>query len=335
MNTFIRLAEVWIPSTDASMLELAGGLFDAAPAYGAISHDMCFGRAEGLPGRAWDEGRPLLLRQLEGSYFKRAAAARAVGLTCAVAWPVFLEGALTCVVVLLCGDASTHVGSVELWHNDPRVGTDLRLADGYFGTGSPALEELTRDAGLPRGAGAPGLAWQRDAAVFIGDISASKHFLRGPEAHDAGIVSALAFPCRVPARQNWVLCLLSSKITPIARRVEVWRPNAEGTHLERVLGHCEVRGALSGLDAPAFAIDSPASIAEVFRSGVAQAVPGTAVHGEKTNAAPGRPNQARTATEGEAIPMSAQEADAAGVRSLLAVPVMDESGVAEVVCLYF
>ena len=36
-KTFIRVAEVWVPSTDGHLLELAGGLFDEAPAFGAIS----------------------------------------------------------------------------------------------------------------------------------------------------------------------------------------------------------------------------------------------------------------------------------------------------------
>ena len=78
MRTFIRIAEVWVPSEDEGLLELAGGLFDSAPAFGAITRRMCFG---------------------VGSYFRRAAAARAEGLSCAVACPIFLGDVLTCVVV--------------------------------------------------------------------------------------------------------------------------------------------------------------------------------------------------------------------------------------------
>ena len=66
MRTFIRIAEVWVPSEDEGLLELAGGLFDSAPAFGAITRRMCFGRAEGLPGRAWDDGHPVMLRKLDG-----------------------------------------------------------------------------------------------------------------------------------------------------------------------------------------------------------------------------------------------------------------------------
>ena len=196
MNTFIRVAEVWVPSADGSLLELADGIFDAAPAFGSSSRAMCFGRAEGLPGNAWEEGRPLLLRRLEGSFFRRTTAARAAGLTCAVALPIFLGERLTSVVVLLCGYgngvAGAEVGAIELWRNDPRVESDLRLADGYFGATDPDLEALSRDSFLPRGQGLPGLAWQRDASVFIEDIGASRHFLRTQTAASAGIVRGLA-----------------------------------------------------------------------------------------------------------------------------------------------
>ena len=100
MNTFVRVVEVWVPSEDGRLLELAGGLFDAAPAYGAISRHMCFGRSEALPGRAWDEGCPQLLPRLAGSYFRRTEAAQAAVLTCAAAVPIFIGERLTSVVVV-------------------------------------------------------------------------------------------------------------------------------------------------------------------------------------------------------------------------------------------
>lgn len=313
MKTFIRLAEVWVPSDDESLLELAGGLFDSAPAFGAITKQMCFGRAEGLPGRAWDDGHPAMLRKLEGSYFRRAAAARAAGLSCAVAFPIFLGDVLTCVVVLLCGDTGSHIGAVELWHNDPRVGTDLTLADGYFGSTSPVLEILTRDAWLPRGAGAPGLAWQRESAMFIDDIAGSKYFLRGAEAAAAGILRALSIPCGVRGNDTWVLSLLSSAATPIALRTEIWRPDAAGLQLQRAAGRCEINGPLPCGSSNLWPIDALGPIGLAWRSGVAQAVTGGAVHAALT----------------------AEEAKAAGLRSIFAIPVVGDGVVREVVGLYF
>ena len=309
MEPFIRVAEVWTPSKEGSPLELSAGLFDAAPAFGAISRKMCFGRAEGLPGRAWDEGRPVLLQRFEGSFFQRTEAARAAGLSCAVALPIFVGGRLTSVVVLFCGDVQAHVGAIELWHNDPRISTDLTLADGYFGSTPPELEALTRDGSLSRGAGAPGLAWQRDASVFIDNIGESRHFLRTQVAASAGILRALAIPCSTQAGGTWVLSLLSSVGSPIARRVESWLP--DGTHLQRAYGFCEVQGRMPSNSAPPLAIDADGPIARAWLTGAAQAVTGAA-----------------------ALP-AGDDAPADGVQSVLAIPVVSDDAVSEIVALYF
>jgi hypothetical protein len=310
VKTFVRVAEVWVPAADGTLLELAGGLFDAAPAFGALSRSMCFGRAEGLPGRAWDEGRPVMLRRLDGPVFRRAQAARAAGLTCAVAVPTFVGETLTSVVVLLCGDDEADIGAIELWHNDPRLTSDLTLAEGYFGATAPDLEALTRDGSLPRGAGAPGLAWQREAAVFIHNVATSPQFLRAQTAAHAGIVRALALPCSVRVNETWVLSLLSSASRPIARRIESWLPSELRTHLLRAHGHCEVRGRIAA-DGPR--PDPTASpIEAAWLTGAAQAAGRDAV---------------RRLHEGDAA--------AAGFTGMLVIPVVSENSVSEVVALYF
>ncbi len=313
MGTFIRVAEVWTPSEDGSLLELSGGIFDAAPAFGAISRSMCFGRAEGLPGSAWDEGRPLLLRRLENPGFRRAAAARAAGLACAIALPIFVGERLTSVVVLLCADSDQVVGAIELWRNDPRVESDLRLADGWFGATDPALEVLSRDSFLPRGQGLPGLAWQRDAAVFIADIAGSRQFLRGPAAAGAGIAQGLALPCSTRTHQTWVLSLLSAPQSPIARRIEVWQPDRDGRGLQRAFGHCENAGTLPADPAGAAPAAALGPIGRAWTHAAAQ------VAGSED--AVGKP--------------WSRHWPEAGLRSVLAIPRIADEGVGEVVALYF
>lgn len=313
MNTFIRVAEVWVPSEDGSLLELRDGLFDAAPAFGASSRSLCFGRAEGLPGNAWEEGRPLLLSRLEGSYFRRTSAARAAGLTCAMALPIFVGERLTSVVVLLCGDSDAQVGAIELWRNDPRVESDLRLSEGYFGATDPDLEALSRDSFLPRGQGLPGLAWQREAAVFIEDIGASRHFLRAQTAASAGIVRGLALPCSTRTHQTWVVSLLSAPPSPIARRIESWLPDAPGSALQRAFGFCEVAGTLTtGADSAA-PVETLGPIGQAWTGAVAQVAHGAAVEGQAWS----------------------QHWPAAGLRSVLAIPLVADDRVSEVVALYF
>jgi hypothetical protein len=69
MNTLIKAVEVWAPDEDGQLLELAGGLYGLASSFGRLSHSMCFGRGEGLPGLAWEEKRPILLTDLGSGHF--------------------------------------------------------------------------------------------------------------------------------------------------------------------------------------------------------------------------------------------------------------------------
>lgn len=40
---------------------------------------------------------------------------------------------LRAVVVLFCGEVDGHSGAIEVWRNDPRASTDLKLLDGVYG----------------------------------------------------------------------------------------------------------------------------------------------------------------------------------------------------------
>lgn len=318
MKTFIRIAEVWVPTKDGRSLTLASGLFPGVAAFEAITRQMVFAKGEGLPGRAWEQGHPMMLRQLAGTYFKRAAAARAIDLTCAVAIPVFQNNELRCVVVLLMGGAPSAVGAVELWRNDSRLSSDMTLVDGYFGSSerTAALEALSLDGWLPRAAGAPGLAWQKRETVFIPDTAACKHFLRKELALALGIQRVLAMPCSVRGEKAWVLALLSAASAPIARRMEVWRADdRQANALTLSAGHCETLGRLPDGPEMSHQIQAMGAIGEAWRTAVAQAtdVPWPA---EGTNVAPKAP-------------------EGAGIVSVLALPVLQDDAVIEVVALYF
>ncbi len=142
MTSFIRAAEIWLPASDHSLLEFGAGAFGQALSFAAVSRAMCFGRAEGLPGEAWDLGHPVLLKQFEGSHFRRTGAAKAAGLTCAVAIPFFVGGKLTAVVTLFGSDEQASKGAMELWRNDARISSDMTLLDGCYGGLPPEFERL-------------------------------------------------------------------------------------------------------------------------------------------------------------------------------------------------
>ena len=51
-----------MPGIDRRHLEYGGGLYGQATRFAVLSRKLCFGRGEGLPGKAWEQGRPLLLK---------------------------------------------------------------------------------------------------------------------------------------------------------------------------------------------------------------------------------------------------------------------------------
>lgn len=309
MNSFIRAAEVWLPSADRSLLEFGGGAYAAAPYFGAVSRTLCFGRGEGLPGRAWEAGHPIVLQRFDGTYFLRVVAAHEAGLTCAIAVPTFDAGELSAVLVLFCGDRSEQAGAIELWRNDPRITSDMTLVDGYYGASSEPLQTLSRDTYLPRGAGLPGLAWQRAESVFVDDVARSSRFLRAETAVVAGIDRGLAVPCASLDDASYVLTLLSSAESPVAMRIESWAPTADGTALQRNYGHCEVAGTLPTETLP---LDHAGAVGVAF----AERRP---VISTTLNAEP---------------PAVAQSAGAARLSAMIALPVVSEGQVGEVVVLY-
>ena len=89
-------------------LQFLDGLYGPLSEFRAVSEQMRFGFDEGLPGKAWASGHPVILKKFENSYFRRTEAAKAVGLTCGVAVPVFAGEQLTAVVVFFCGDDEAH-----------------------------------------------------------------------------------------------------------------------------------------------------------------------------------------------------------------------------------
>lgn len=266
MKTFIRAAEIWIPDADGYLLEFGSGLYDHAPAFGALSRSMCFGRGEGLPGRVWDEGSPVILHDLQGGFFQRAAAARSAELACAVAFPVFFGELMKAVVVLFCGDVGGQSGAIEIWRNEPGAGDALTLVDGVYGARDAAFETASRHLSLGRGAGLPGMAWERRASVFLDGLSGSSDFKRGEAASTTELKRGFALPCPTPGNDSGVLAFLSSPSTPIANRLESWVAGSASQSLMRAYGHDEAGGALSSGEFGATEVD--AAIFETFAGGV-------------------------------------------------------------------
>jgi hypothetical protein len=243
MKTFIRVVELWVPDRTGTRLEFGGGLGDSACSeFMALSENTLYAYNEGLAGRAWACGHPIILTEFSGPGLKRSDDAKEAGLTCGVAWPVFAGEFLMAVLILLCGGDDKRVGAIELWHNDREIAHEMSLVDGYYGA-AEKFEFNSRQMRFPRGYGLPGRAWKAGIPVLIKDLQHAKQFLRWREASEIGISCGVAIPYREASDQTsnetWVLTLLSAPATPLAERFEIWVPNASRDGLVFQSGDCK------------------------------------------------------------------------------------------------
>ncbi|MGB3247367.1 MAG: GAF domain-containing protein [Sulfitobacter sp.] len=241
-RTFIEVTEVWVPEGDKLVLD--AGNYGTLDSFAAASGKESFAKGEGLPGKAWAEGRPVVLKKFEGSYFKRTEAAKEVGLTSAVAVPIFDRDTLKAVLVVLCGDDATRTGAIEVWAEDDGL---LLLDDGYYGA-AKHFEWVSQHTQFPRGQGLPGGVWSAKTPILMRDLGSSYGFIRSESAGQAGLTTGLGLPIPVPGGKVFVLTLLSALGTPIARRFEIWdaRSSKVGKETAAVLldGICSQKGPL-------------------------------------------------------------------------------------------
>ena len=217
IDTFIQVAEVWVP--EDGVLIFASGDYNGHDSFAETSRQTRFAKGEGLPGKAWADARPVVLKAFDGSYFKRTEAAKEAGLTAAVAVPVFDDDRLKAVLVVLCSDNASRIGAIEVWTDD--ASGMLMLADGYFGA-AQEFEFVSQHTHFPRGQGLPGSVWAAGQPILMRDLGSGYQFIRASAAGKAGLTTGLGLPVPVPGGAPFVLTLLSALGTPIARRFEIW-----------------------------------------------------------------------------------------------------------------
>lgn len=250
MKTFIKITEIWVPDKERTRLELSAGLYGPYREFRMLSESKRFEFDEGLPGRAWALGHPLVLTDFNHSYFQRSEAAKKIGLTCGIAMPLFSGEFLMAVVVFLCGDDEEHAGAIEAWGTSPETVYELGLIDGYYGTLSD-FEWISKRIKMMRGFGLPGRTWEARRPLLIEDLGKSETFVRPKEALTAGITTGLGIPCLGGSNQIYVMTFLSAKKTPIAHRIEIWAPNDNRDRLVFQSGYCDQGSDLAGTYAKA------------------------------------------------------------------------------------
>lgn len=245
MKTFIKVTEIWIPDRQRTQLEFGSGLYGALAEFKAASEQQHFAYDEGLPGKAWAQGHPVMLTAFEHSYFKRTAAAKKAGLTCGIAIPIFSGDFLLAVVMFLCGDDEDHAGAIEVWSNHNDAG-QLSVMDGYYGT-LHHFERLSRQITMPKGQGIPGQVWASGMPILIENIGQPDIFVRGVEAQKAGISTCLGIPITDTdnGEQVYIMTFLSAKATPLAKRIQIWIPDAQNKSLSCQQGYSKDNNELA------------------------------------------------------------------------------------------
>lgn len=255
IKTFTQVAEVWVPNGET--LVFAGGDYNGLSAFEDASRGAVFAKGEGLPGKAWAEARPVVLKAFDGSYFKRTNAAKEAGLTSAVAVPVFSGETLKAVLVVLCGDDANRLGAIEVWTDDDSG--MLMLDDGYYG-GAEEFEFVSQHTHFRRGQGLPGGVWAAQAPILMRDLGTGYKFVRASAAGKVGLTTGIGVPVPVPGGIPYVLTLLSALGTPIARRFEIWDAKA-GKTAKLIDGVCERAGPLWRDDGDGLNNDGPTATA--------------------------------------------------------------------------
>lgn len=234
---FIKAAEVWAPMPDRNRLILKRGYYGELEYFKRVSRGMQFAFDEGLPGKCWARGTPVMLSDLNNSFFKRSDAANLAGLSCAVAIPHFVGADLAGVTTLFCSNNQEHIGALEFWHAAEKE-TDLVLVDGYFG-GAKNFEFSSSQTTFAKQVGLPGTVWESGLPLIIEDIVSSETFQRKDKATHYGLNRGFGFPCSSRGAGDWVMTFLSAPHSPIARRVELWTPNYSSGCFQFNGGYCE------------------------------------------------------------------------------------------------
>ncbi len=312
MKTLIRVTEIWVPNPQRSRLEFFDGLYGELADFKGASESISFGYDEGLPGKAWAARRPVILKDFENSYFLRTEAARKAGLTAGIALPIFAGDYLLAVIVFFIGDDADNVGGIEIWSNTPGESFDIGMDDGYYGT-AESFEWTARHTKFRPGFGLPGMVWQTGMPCIAEDLLSSKRTLRRDSTVKVGITKGVGLPCSFNSKQTVVMTFLSALGTPIARRFEIWVPTDDGSALRFGTGDCDQTPHLAECHGDAHIAPWEGALGEAWQKGV-PAVRSSLVF------EPGA---------------AARAATAAGLSSMVVLPVIQEGRFRAAVAWYF
>ena len=170
-------------------------------------------------------------------------------------------------MTFFCADDAEKVGAIEVWSNDPTLSSAMEVQDGYYGN-AEFFERNSKAIQFGKGQGLPGEVWERDRPIVVKEPYGSHRFLRKAEALKIGRTTAFGMPCHGDPSRDWVMTFLSALGTPIARRFEVWKAEADGEHLTYEAGLCEVEGDVAAAYGPLSLTREDGTIGRILLTGL-------------------------------------------------------------------
>lgn len=205
---FLSTAEIWRGTPNAEVLQLAevGTFAVGRPAPPDSNSSSILG--ELLAQRLWKESRAAVT-------FLHSNAGHANGAVLGIPWYESQNHEAS--LLLACAASG---GTLEVWEEDPER-DELRLSSGFFGKWDE-FRRVTASTRFAKGAGLPGRVWESRQPVLFEDLGESRAFLRAEAARSVGLEFGLGLPVHYAAGFG-VVVLLSSRSTPIARSIDIWR----------------------------------------------------------------------------------------------------------------
>jgi FixJ family two-component response regulator len=226
----VKGIEVWVPSRDDLQLELADSCYRDATAFQEASRGLTFRRGEGLPGSIWERRAPAFLKELISGGFVRSSAAGASGMTTAVGFPVFCDGRVQSVVLILLDGRQQMKAAFESWRFEPQSSA-LRLVSGTY-VNCEKLRRLSEFMHLPIGEGLAGVAAEQGRPYAGARFAEDANAVRGIALSAEQLVSGVALPLTDSgAVTSDVFLMFNSETTPMFSLLQVWKPAADGSGL--------------------------------------------------------------------------------------------------------
>lgn len=130
--------------------------------------------------------------------------------------PMSPQGKTEAVVVLFCKIEKV---ALELWH--PGAMGKLELSQGVYG--DKHVEEVSQGTRFGVLEGLPSQTFDGAEPVLFENLSRQRGFLRAEAAAEAGLVAGLGIPLLEHDSVTAALVLLTSRETPLAQNIEVWK----------------------------------------------------------------------------------------------------------------